>query len=150
MKTANFEIVNTIVRRGNEPGLITEWFRGMLEWANTNPGPDATALRTWLEMVKPRPFYTTEELCALWPALRVALGYDRRMIERPSPNRLANELAFHGLQYLASDEGTYYFRDPFTGKRGRYFIVERHGFWRKQRLSQKEFDYHFTMGCPDV
>jgi hypothetical protein len=147
MITPNYRLARDIVSRGNEPGIIREWFAGMKAWAESNPGPDATALRLWLDIAKPRPFYTAAELASMWPALRIAHGYDKRATEKPSANRLANELEFHGVRYLAGAEGTYYFRSPFTGEAAKYFIVERPGYWRTKRLTQAEFEAALLGEC---
>lgn len=132
-----YTIVNTILQRGNEPGLIREWFDGMKAWAEANGGQDAAALRMWLKLVKPRPFYTAEELSRLWPALKLTLGLSMRLDPEPSPNRLANELEFCGLPVLRDENGM-----PFVseGSFSSRFIVEHCHKWRNVHMTQEEFD----------
>lgn len=134
-----YAIVNTILRRGNEPGLITEWFAGMKEWADANAGPDAAALRLWLAFAKPQPFYTAQNLSLLWPALKLTLGLASRMEAPPSANRLANELEFCGLPVLMNDQGGHSFFGP-DGRPATYFVVEHCHKWKGVRLSQADFD----------
>jgi hypothetical protein len=125
----DYEICNLILRRGNKPGIITEWFAGMKAWAEVNPGKDAEALRLWLDVVKPRPFYTAAELCGLWPALTLSLGLAKTMLAKPTPNRLHNVLQFHGLPILKNVDGSNYFKGY-----GSYFIVERPHYWKDRPL----------------
>jgi hypothetical protein len=139
-KPDTFTIVNTILRRGNEPGLISEWFAGMKAWAEANGGQDAAALKIWLDLVKPRPFYTAFELSKLWPALRLTLGLTSRMEEPPSPNRLANELKFFGLPVLKNTNGKSFFFHGGNSSPAEHFIVEHCHKWRGQSLDQIEFD----------
>lgn len=130
----NRVIVETILARGNKPGLIAEWFAGMKAWAQANKGPDADALRLWLDLVKPRPFYTAEELSGFWPALRLALGLATQMAPKPTANRLHNELTFYGLPLLKNaDTGANYF--PGFGS---LFIVERVHYWRNRPVTLNE------------
>lgn len=133
MNTPNYRIVRAMLDRGNQPGLIREWFDGMKVWAAENKGQDAKALGLWLEYAKPRPFYTAEELAALWPAFNIALGMEKRLMPPPSANRLANELEFHRLPL---------FRLNAPGN-PKYFIVERCGFWkdyfRNKTITPEEF-----------
>lgn len=124
-------IVNVILRRGNEPGLIAEWFDGMRKWTEANRGPDAAALKTWLGIVNARPFYTAAELAKFWPALKLTLGLVDRIEEPPSPHRLANELKFYGLPFRIYDR---------NGKPTEYFNVERCAKWRDFQMTQEEFE----------
>ena len=130
MKNQTWEIVNAILRRGDEPGLIAEWISGLEKWAATNGGQDAAALRLWLPHFQVRPFYTAEELSNLWPALKIALGMETKMTENPSPNRLANELEFHGLPKVL------FATSPRSEK---WFIVERCRYWKNRQLSDDQF-----------
>jgi len=131
--SAEYIVVREILTRGNQPGLIAEWFTGLKAWADANPGQDAAALRTWLELAKPRPFYTAEELCRLWPPLLLSLGLKKCLVPQPTPNRLHNVLTFHGLPILKNANGTNYFR-PL----GVFFIVDRCHFWRDLALTDDE------------
>lgn len=130
----NYRIVRAIIDRGNAPGLITEWFAGMRKWARENSGKDAEALRLWLDLVKPRPFYTAEELAGFWPALRLTLGMTTYLAPKPSGNRLQNELMFHRLPILKNaDTGMNYF--PGFGS---FFIVEHVHRWRERPVTANE------------
>lgn len=144
MKLGNdptYLIVRAMLDRGNSPGLLREWFTGLLTWAEANKGPDASALRAWLPMAKPRPFYTAGELATMWPAFKLALGLATRMSEPPSANRLANELKFHGLPVLRNSEGFGGFYQLGVSRSfGEYFIVERCHYWRRLELTQEEFE----------
>ena len=123
-----YQIVQAMLHRGNQPGLLREWFDGLKAWAETHKGPDANALALWLDVAKPRPFYTAAELAAMWPAFKLALGFAKIMTEPPSANRLANELKFHRLPVCWTDDGK------------EYFIVERCHHWRGKTLTQEEFE----------
>jgi hypothetical protein len=136
-KSPTYEIVQIILRRGNEPGLISEWFDGMRAWAEANRGPDAAALKTWLGIVKARPFYTAAELAKFWPALKLTLGLSTRLDPEPSPNRLANELVFYGLPMLRNEFGFTFFPGE---EKNPYFIVEHCHKWRDARMTQEEFE----------
>lgn len=134
-------IVKAMLDRGNRPGLLREWFAGMLEWAEKNPGQDAAALRLWLSATKPRPFYTAAELAKMWPAFKLHLGMIQRLHEPPSANRLANELNFHGLPRLRNNRGTHDFFVPGRAAHiEHYFIVERCHYWRSTGMDQKDFE----------
>lgn len=137
---ANAQIVNVILRRGNGPGLIAEWFDGMRAWADANDGQDASALRTWLGVVCNRPFYNADELAPLWPALKLTLGLAKRMEAAPGANRLANELKFHRLPVLRNADGTPFFFSGGNSSRREFFIVEHVHKWRDAVLTQQEFD----------
>lgn len=133
MKMANsdtYRIVEAMKARGNQPGLIREWFDGMKVWAEANKGADASALRLWLDYAKPRTIYTAAELAALWPSFKIALGMETRLMAPPSANRLANELDFHGLPRLQNNGGL---------ELRNYFIVERLHYWRERKLTDGEF-----------
>lgn len=127
---ANYVIVRRMIEAGNGPGPI----RGMLEaaqaWAAKERGQDAEALKAWLPLVRlDRPFYTPAELAPLWPALKLSLGLETRLMDPPSPNRLANELKFHGLPLVKVD----IFPE--------YFIVERCGFWKNVKFTKEGFEH---------
>lgn len=138
-----YAIVQHILRRGNEPGLFAEWFAGMKSWADVNGGQDAAALRTWLGIAPPKPFYTADELAYLWPALKIALGLRKSLELRPSAYRLANELEFHGLPLLKNANGTMTFQRPGLDP-AKFFIVEHVHRWKGRAITQQEFDdvYH--------
>jgi len=132
--SANYQIVRAILEKGNQPGLITEWFAGMRAWADANKGRDADALREWLSIVKPRPFYNAEDLAGFWPALKLQLGLIDYLAPRPSGNRLQNELMFHRLPLLKNaDTGANY----FPGQ-GSLFIVERVHYWKNRPVTLNE------------
>lgn len=137
---ATQEIVKIILQRGNGPGLITEWFDGMRAWAEANDGQDAAALRIWLNIAKPRPFYTSDELALLWPALKLTLGLATRLDAPPGANRLHNELWFHRLPVVFNgNPGNANW--PFfeiEGKTTQYFIVEHCHKWRDRPLTTEQ------------
>lgn len=139
-----YAIVRAVLERGNQPGLITEWFAGMKAWADANQGPDAAALRLWLPQFPIRPFYTAEELARLWPALKLTLGLAKTMTEPPTANRLENELLFCGLPMLVNyDTGNSWFWNPERTKMGKYFVVEHVHDWKNLSMSQGGFDNVF-------
>lgn len=126
-----YQIVNMICRRGNQPGIIREWFDGLRKWASENTGPDAEALRCWMDIARVRPFYTAEELAPLWPALKLTLGLASRLDPAPGANRLHNELVFHGMPKLQNAEtGSFEFFESHQ----RYFIVEHVHRWRNNPI----------------
>lgn len=128
-----YRIVQIILRRGNAPGLIAEWFDGMRQWAQANSGQDAEAVRLWLSLVEARPFYTAKELARFWPALRLTLGMTKRLEPAPSPHRLANELEFWGLPYVRRSDGVAL---KINGEK--YFIVDRVHHWSKVCMNEAE------------
>lgn len=125
-----------MIERGNRPGLIREWLNGVRQWAETHQGVDATALRSWLKMVQPKPFYSAHELAVMWPGLKMATGLATRMMPAPSPDRLRRELEFCGLPYLG---GGAFYSSPFRPA-GKFFIVEQIGRWRQTIPTQEEFE----------
>lgn len=131
--TPEYIVVREILSRGNQPGLIAEWFAGMKAWADANPGNDAAALRVWLDIVKARPFYTAAELCDIWPALILSLGLTKRLNPKPTPNRLHNVLFFHGLPLVKNADGTNFFPGH-----GTFFVVEHCHKWRERPLTMHE------------
>lgn len=128
-----YRIVSLILQRGNQPGLIAEWFAGMAAWADANTGKDAGALRVWLKLAKPRPFYTANELAPMIPALMLALGLSDRLLPRAVPNRLHNVLQFYGLPLVKNVNGTTHFPGM-----GTFFIVEHCHKWRDRELTIEE------------
>lgn len=134
-------IGNAIQRRENDAGLMREWFAGMLAWADANPGPDAAALRLWLSLAKPKPFYSAFSLATLWPALKIALGMTDKMTPAPHPQLLENALiAYTKLPMLKNLDGTCLFFHGANPNGDRFFIVERLPYWRDKVLSQEQFD----------
>jgi len=132
--STNYEIVKAILATGNQPGIISQWFTGMKAWAEASRGKDAEALRLWLDLVKPRPFYNAEDLAGFWSALKLQLGLTDYLAPRPSGNRLQNELMFHRLPLLRNaDTGAHY----FPGQ-GSLFIVERVHYWKNRPVTVNE------------
>jgi len=127
---ANSIIVRKMIEAGNGPGPIRNLLEAAQAWANASRGPDAEALKSWLPLVRTdRPFYTAAELAHLWPALKVTLGLETRMMAPPGANRLANELKFHGLPVVRG------INPP------EYFIVERCDFWKSVTFEQEGFNH---------
>lgn len=131
-----YAIVRAMIERGNRPGLIREWLSVVRHWAETHGGQDAAALRNWLSIVQPKPFYTAHELALMWPGLKIATGLETRMTLAPSPERLANELKFCGLPMLTAGRA---FKSRF-GAASQYFIVEHIPYWRTRLPNQEEFE----------
>lgn len=138
-----YGVIQAMKACGNKPGIIAQWVALAHQWALDHRGPEADAIRAWLPHFKPRPFYTAHELAPMFPALIVALG----LTDRPStysPERLANELDFGGLPVLRRDDESIWFRNPMDRtKVERYYIVERIHYWRKQKLTQEQFEGEF-------
>lgn len=139
---STWDMVKAIRERGNREGVIREWFAGMKAWAEANRGADAAALKTWLEIVRPRPFYNARELAGLWPALKLELGIAERMTVPPPALWFEKELEHCRLPILQNADRTCMFWTvDGLGLRQRYFIVESAGYWQKQCLSQMEFEH---------
>ena len=135
-----YQIVRRMIERGNKPGLIRELLEMSLRWSEANGGQDADALRGWLPMVNTaKPFYTAAELAALWPALKFAMGFDKRLMPAPSANLLANTLKHNRLPLVrhADQVGDWFY---WNGRKTEFFICERIGYWRDRALSQKEIE----------
>lgn len=134
-------LVRKMIERGNQPGLIQELMETSAKWAEANGNTaDGAALRTWLGMVNfKRPFYCAAELAFFWPALKLACGYEKKLVEPPSANRLANELKFHGLPIVLRADiiGDWFPKNSIATE---YFIVESIGKWRDVRLTVEEFE----------
>lgn len=122
-KSDTYAIVKAFKANGNRPGLIQQWKDAMEAWAlspeymNT---PDAKAVLAWLPHWKVCPFYRTEWLAPLWPALAVVVGWS----DTPPPivrsaARLENELDFAGLPY-------------FMWGGEKFYFVERVHYWKEQ------------------
>lgn len=138
---STWDMVNAIKARGNREGVIREWFAGMKAWAEANRGPDAAALKTWLAIVQPRPFYNANELAGLWPALRLELGITPVLTVAPPALWFEKELEFCRLPILRNADGTgTFWTVDGLGLRHKYFIVEEIGRWQKSPLSQEEFE----------
>ena len=134
-----YAVIQAMKATGNGPGLVTQWYSLLGKWAAENTGPDAEAARAWLAHYKPRPFYSAAELAPLWPALIAGLGLPDRK-ERPNTARLAAMLDYGKLPVLKNIDGTSTFRHPATDIATRYYITEQVHFWRKQKLSQEQFE----------
>lgn len=131
-----YAIVRLMIERGNKPGVIRHWMTQLAQWADANTGSDAAALRSWLSMARPKPFYSAEELAVMWPALKIACGLEKRLYAAPSPKLLAIKLEVAGLPYLTGGKS---FVLPFLGPR-KMFIVERIAYWRQRMPDQEEFE----------
>jgi hypothetical protein len=117
-KNETAHIIAMMKATGNRPGIIAQWKGAVEDWARKQVGnADAEAVKTWLPLWQPRPFYTAEELAPMWPALAIATGYTNHWPNvLKSAARLENELDFHRLPRLS------YCR--------RYFICERIRYWQ--------------------
>lgn len=140
MNNGNRQIVQAMIARGNSPGLIRELLEKSAAWAEATSGPDAAAVRVWLQHINfARPFYSAAALAHIWPAIRHGMGLELRMSPPPSPNRLANELKFHGLPIVrrADQIGDWF---PNGGQKTEFFICEQIGKWRDARLTPEQFE----------
>lgn len=141
-----YGVIKAMKASGNRPGVIAQWMQLAHQWALDHRGPDAAAIREWLPYFQARPFYTAFELTPMFPALVTALG----LSDRPpnySSGRLAHELDFGGLPVLKRDDGSEWFENPVDRSRtDRYYIVERIHHWRKQKLTQVQFEREFSNG----
>lgn len=129
-----YQIVKAMKASGNQPGIIQCWKNDMEQWARSNVGPDADAIKAWLPHWQIRPFYTAAELVPMWSVLAIALRLRERLPPvGKSSNRLENELIFAGLPYIG-----------FGGRK--YFIVEQIHRWVAKPPTQEElreiFDDH--------
>lgn len=140
-----YGVIQAMKARGNKPGVIAQWVALAHQWALDHRGAESDAIKVWIPYFKPRPFFTAAELAPMFPALIVALG----LTDRPpsySAGRLASELDFGGLPCLKRDDGIW-FRNPVDNtKIERYYIVERIHYWRKQKLTQEQFEREFQNG----
>lgn len=137
-----YQVVKAMLAQGNEPGLIKRWVASAYQWALDNRGPESEAIKAWVPHFQPRPFYTAGELAPMFPALEAALGLSRKHHRRNySPGRLANALDYAKLPVLKRDDGEVWFQNPaLPHRQDRYYIVERIGHWKKQRLTQEGFE----------
>lgn len=119
MMTEAEHIIYAMGRTGNQPGIIAQWKASVEEWALKQAGnADAEAVKAWLPLWQPRPFYTAEELAPMWPALAIATGYRTTWpTVLKSAARLENELDFLRMPRL---------RVPWR----KFFICERIHFWK--------------------
>jgi hypothetical protein len=75
-KGETHHIIQAMKATGNRPGVVAQWKETVAGWAQMHrTDPDAAAVNAWLPLWQPRPFYTTEELAPLWPALAIATGF---------------------------------------------------------------------------
>lgn len=118
-----YHIIQAMKATGNRPGIIANWKRMMELWAISDQGPDGAAVKAWLPLWQPRPFYTVEELAPMWPALAIATGFTNRWPNvLKSARRLEVELDFHRLPRLKNHP--------------RYFACERIHYWRDAPLEE--------------
>ncbi len=135
-----YKTVQAIKARGNQEGIVKVWIAAAHQWALDNRGPDAEAIKAWVPYFQPRPFYTAAELAPMFPALVAALGLPFRNVNY-SPGRLANALDYAKLPTLIRNDGGAWFSDPARpGHESVYYIMERPHYWRRQKLSQEEFE----------
>ncbi len=134
-----YAIIKAMKATGNRPGIIAGWKNALEHWANTiDPtNGDRAAVRAWLPLWQPRPFYTAEELAPMWPALAIAIGFTNRWPEvLKSPQRLAFELDYGGLPRCTSGLGQW----------GKYFIVEQIHRWQQARGGDIEREFYAYRG----
>jgi hypothetical protein len=101
-------IVKRMKASGNRPGVIALWKEMVEEWAWGTVGPDAEAVKAFLPLWQPRPFYTAAELAPIFPMLAVALGLRARPETQKAPARLANELRMARLPHFQRGEEIYF------------------------------------------
>jgi hypothetical protein len=132
-----YAIIKALKANGNRPGLIQQWKDAVEDWSalpENVANPDAKAVRAWLPLWRPRPFYTAAELSPIWPALAIAIGYTMRVLPQKGARRLEHELDYGGLPRLP----------PYSmvgAEPIRYFIVERIHYW--QNASDAEIEREF-------
>lgn len=134
-----YRIVKAMRARGKKAGLLREWLDGVKRWADQSTGQDAAALRNWLTIAQPKPFYTAAELSILWPGLKIALGMADKLYRPPHPVQLAAELDLAGLPRLRALDGSGKFK-PQYGVPSEFFIVEQFDRWEGIGISQGEFE----------
>ena len=115
-----YHIIQAMKATGNNPGVIAHWKESVETWALLNPtDPNAAAVKAWLPLWRPGPFYTADELAPMWPALAIATGFANRWPSVvKSARRLEFELDFHLLPRLS---------EPWR----KYFICERIHHWKR-------------------
>lgn len=127
-------IIEMMKTTGNRAGIIALWKRMMELWAISDRGPDGAAVKAWLPLWQPRPFYTAEELAPMWPALAIATGFTSHWpAVLKSARRLENELDFCGLPRLGHGYQ-------------KYFIVERIHYWRQASKEEIEREIENAFG----
>lgn len=141
-ESPTYKVIHAMKASGNQPGLIAIWKREVETWANGNKSPEAEAVKAWLPMWHPRPWYSASELAPIFPALAAAFDLGK-MTQRP-PARLVYELDYGGLPMLKQPSGLLNFRHPVTGIYDRFYIVERLHHWRDTPVSQEDFDAAFN------
>ena len=122
-----YAIVKAMKATGNRPGVIQQWKDQIAEWSNSRPNDrDAAAVNAWLPHWQVRPFYTSEELAPMWPALAIAIGHTNYWPSvMKSPRRLEFELDYAGL--------------PWFEMHGRkFYIVEQIHKWRDAAQEERE------------
>lgn len=124
-------IIQAMKATGNRPGVIAQWKELVADWAGDTlrydpKQSDAAAVKAWLPLWQPRPFYTAEELAPMWPALAIATGFTNKWPATiKSAQRLEHELDFAPVRYGEN------YRLPRLSYCRRYFIVERIHHWRR-------------------
>jgi len=133
-----YTIIKAMKMCGNSQGIVSQWVGKAKRWSEVNTGPDADALKAWLPLWRARPFYTAAELAPMFPALAIGLKLTSRWQAPKHPARLRNELIMGDLPRLQNTDGTLEFIQD--GKFQEFFIVDRIGHWKKQVLTQEEFE----------
>lgn len=103
-----YRIVKKMKATYNQPGLLVLWKNMVAQWAETNTGPDADAVKAFLPLWQIRPYYSARELAPIFPKLALALGLRDRPAQPKGAALLANELRLAGLPHFRRD-GTLYF-----------------------------------------
>jgi hypothetical protein len=140
-----YAIIKALKANGNRPGLIQQWKDAVEDWASLPENvanPDAKAVRAWLPLWRPRPFYTAAELSPIWPALAIAIGYTMRVLPQKGARRLEHELDYGGLPRVHLSwnsvlSGSGPVRDIPDARQ--FFIVERIHYWTDRPITMEEF-----------
>jgi len=141
-----YAIIKALKANGNRPGLIQQWKDAVEDWAalpENVANPDAKAVRAWLPLWQPRPFYTAAELVPIWPALAIAIGYTMRVLPQKGARRLEHELDYGGLPRLGCWPE---FSDDLPRAYRNYFIVERIHYWQRATTQEIEKELNHALG----
>lgn len=138
-----YQIIKAMKSTGNLSGVIQSWKDAVANMIPHAAPRDQASLRAWLPLWQVRPFYTAAELAPMFPALTVAFGFRKTLSHVKSPKRLAVELDYGGLPRLMMLGGNTVYRNPITGERAVYYIVENIREWSSLYVSQEMFEKEF-------
>ncbi len=129
--------------RTSKVSIIKLWHQAARAWAeeaihqgNIHEMAQAKNTLIWLKHAEVRPWYTAEELTAMFPALTASL-HGKGTRQGTSAGAMSRQLRQAGVRYLRNSDDPRGFRHQ--GRIKQYLVVAEIDNW-KESISQAEFD----------